>query len=181
MLLTDRLVGMRIVLRSVVEDDAEFILTLRLNPELNKFIHATDASAEKQRQWIRRQQKRANDYYMIIEDLRGRGLGTIGVYNIDPLQRQFEWGRWLIVPGTPFHVAAESALLAYYFGFVQLDLEQAVFVIKTPNVNVFEYFHTSLRSEIIRKDEEETWFRFRKEAFYDLLRRFRGFHNLRYR
>ena len=50
MLLNDKLIGKRKLLRSVVEDDAEFILSLRLNPDLNGFINTTDLSVEKQRQ-----------------------------------------------------------------------------------------------------------------------------------
>lgn len=178
MLLQRPLVGKRIVLRSVLESDAEFILTLRNNPDLNQFIHDTDPSLEKQQEWTRRQQQRSDDFYMIIEDHDGRSLGTLGVYNINRKKKTFEWGRWLIVPGAPFYVAAESALLAYWFAFNDLSLEEAVFVVKTRNVTVCNYFKTALRSEIIERDDEDTWFRFHKKDFPALLAKFKEFHNL---
>jgi len=179
MLLHSPLVGKRIVLRSVVESDAQFILTLRSNPDLNQFIHDTDPSLEKQREWTRTQQQRAGDFYMIIEDHTKRSLGTIGVYNINREKKTFEWGRWLIVPGAPFHVAAESALLAYSFAFNDLMLEMAIFVVKTRNITVCNYFKTALRSEIIERDDEDTWFRFQKKDFGPLLVKFKEFHNLK--
>ncbi len=179
MLLASPLRGKRIVLRSVVEDDAEFILALRRNPELSRFIHDTDPSLPKQRDWIRAQQDRVDDYYMIIEDLEGRSLGTISVYNIEWQSRRFEWGRWLILPGTPFHVAAESALLAYSFAFDELGLDEAVFVVKTRNTAVCSYFEKALDSEVVERGEDDTWFRFHKRGFRSLLTRFKGFHNLK--
>lgn len=178
MLLESPLVGKRIALRSVVEEDSEFIVTLRRNPELNHFIHDTDPSVDKQREWTRAQQQRADDYYLLIEDHDHGRLGTISIYNIDWESKRFEWGRWLIVPGSPFHVAAESALMAYNFAFNALLLEETEFLIKTRNTAVCTYVEKALRSEVIERDEEDTWFRFRKEGFPGLLARFRTFHNL---
>ncbi len=178
MLLESPLLGKRIVLRSVLESDAEFIVTLRTNPDLNQFIHDTDPSVEKQQEWTRTQQQTAGDFYMIIEDLKERSLGTVGVYNINQEEKSFEWGRWLIVPGAPFHVAAESALMAYSFAFNNLSLETAIFVVKTRNITVCNYFKTALRSEVIERDDEDTWFRFQKKNFAGLLEKFKEFHSL---
>ena len=178
MLLDSPLVGKRIVLRSVQERDAEFIVTLRTNPALNQFIHDTDPSVEKQQEWTRAQQQRAGDYYMIIEDLEKHSLGTVGVYNVNQEEKSFEWGRWLIVPGAPFYVAAESALMVYSFAFRNLLLETAVFVVKTRNITVCNYFKTALRSEVIEQDDEDTWFRFQKKGFAGLLAKFKEFHRL---
>ena len=178
MLLKSPLLGKHITLRSVLEEDADFIVELRTNPELSQFIHETDPSVDRQRQWTRAQQQRADDYYLLIEDHEQRRLGTISVYNIDWESRRFEWGRWLILPGTPFHVAAESALLAYDFAFNRLELEETLFLIKTRNTAVCTYVEKALRSEVVTRDDEDTWFRFRKKGFPGLLARFKGFHNL---
>jgi hypothetical protein len=35
------------------EDDSEFILSLRTNEKLSRFIHSTDNDLEKQREWMR--------------------------------------------------------------------------------------------------------------------------------
>ena len=41
-------------LRIASENDGAFILELRLNPLLNKFIGETDPNLEKQQQWIKK-------------------------------------------------------------------------------------------------------------------------------
>ena len=54
--------------RLVEEKDAGFILSLRTNPKLSRYIHNTDDSLDKQRQWIRDYKKReleGKDYYFI--------------------------------------------------------------------------------------------------------------------
>ena len=47
--------------RLVREEDAEFIVKLRTDPKLGRYIHATDNNVEKQRKWIRDYKKREND------------------------------------------------------------------------------------------------------------------------
>ncbi len=44
--------------RFVEESDAEFILSLRTDPKLSRYLHATDNDVEKQRQWIRKYKER---------------------------------------------------------------------------------------------------------------------------
>ncbi len=69
--------GKYVNLRIATEADAEFILELRLNPQLNKFIGATDPSVEKQRTWIRNSANNPGDFHFIIEDKAGKRYGTI--------------------------------------------------------------------------------------------------------
>ena len=49
---TEVVLGKNINLRLASENDAAFILELRLNPLLNKYIGQTDPSLEKQKEWI---------------------------------------------------------------------------------------------------------------------------------
>ena len=56
-------------LRFVNEDDAEFIIKLRTDPKLGKFIHSTSSDIEEQKKWIRAYKKReqaGTDYYFIF-------------------------------------------------------------------------------------------------------------------
>ena len=52
-----------ISVRLVEEDDAEFILKLRTNRKLSRYLHKTDADIEKQIQWIRNYKKRELELY----------------------------------------------------------------------------------------------------------------------
>ena len=81
-------------LRIASENDADFILELRLNPLLNRFIGETDPSVEVQKQWIKKTFESEHDFHFIIEDKNSVPAGTIAVYGIDYNKSIAEWGRW---------------------------------------------------------------------------------------
>ena len=83
MAIYEQINGHLINIRSVLVDDAPFIVGIRNNDKLNKFINPVDKSIKLQRCWIEEQNKRANDYYFIIEDKSKVPLGTISLYKID--------------------------------------------------------------------------------------------------
>lgn len=119
MIYPEKLEGNFINLRSVLETDAEFILKLRLNNTLNKYLNKVDNDLEKQKLWIKEQQKRENDFYFIIERKSGLPIGTISLYNIKELEGEF--GRWVSIGNTVENV--ESVLLLHDFGFYKMNLD----------------------------------------------------------
>ncbi|MEE3405059.1 MAG: GNAT family N-acetyltransferase [Acutalibacteraceae bacterium] len=74
--------GIGVNLRSVTEDDAEFTYQLRQDKERTKFLHSVSGTVEDQRNWIRSQRAREGDYYFVVEDKKGKPLGTVGYYDI---------------------------------------------------------------------------------------------------
>ena len=55
--------------RLVEEQDAAFILSLRTDPKLSRFLHPTENDEEKQRAYIRgykEREKQGKDYYFIL-------------------------------------------------------------------------------------------------------------------
>jgi RimJ/RimL family protein N-acetyltransferase len=122
-------------------EDAEFILSLRLDPELSRFINETSPSVENQEAWIHEYLRRAGDYYFIIEQASSHiPVGTIAVYSLDAENRHAEWGRWIIQP--PHPAAVESALLIYQVAFEILQLEEVYCRTLTDNRPVVS-FHNS--------------------------------------
>jgi len=119
MIYPEKLEGQFIKLRSVLENDAEFILKLRLDCALNKYLNKVDNDLEKQILWIKEQQKRENDFYFIIERKSGLPIGTISLYNIKELEGEF--GRWVSIGNTVENV--ESVLLLHDFGFYKMNLD----------------------------------------------------------
>ncbi len=58
-------------LRLINEFDVDFILFLRLNPNLNKFLSVVNGARNEQLDWITNYKQRENDgveYYFIIMD-----------------------------------------------------------------------------------------------------------------
>jgi RimJ/RimL family protein N-acetyltransferase len=135
MAIYEQINGHLINIRSVLVDDAPFIVGIRNNNKLNKFINPVDKSIELQRCWIEEQNKRANDYYFIIEDKSKVPLGTISLYKI--LDDQGEWGRWVSV-GNPIQ-NIESAILIHDFAFINLKLNLVYSKVIDENVHVLNF------------------------------------------
>lgn len=108
-------------LRPVSMDDARFIVELRTDPLLNRYLHEVSPRVEDQLAWLERYFLRPNDYYFIVEDAdSGEPHGAIGIYEIDRDAASAQWGRWVLKRGSM--AALESAWLIYEAGFSRLRL-----------------------------------------------------------
>jgi len=74
--------GRFVNLRSVTEDDAAFILEIRSNPAISKYLPQIRITVEQQQAWITKQRVDSDSYYFIITDKEHNKIGTISVYNI---------------------------------------------------------------------------------------------------
>ncbi len=111
--------GKFVNLRPVKEEDAEFILRLRNDPEISKFLPSLDVTVEQQRNWIGKQRLDNDSYYFIMEDKSNNPIGTISVYNIE--DNHAESGRFCSI-GNPIQ-NSEASLLHFDFIFNKLKLE----------------------------------------------------------
>jgi RimJ/RimL family protein N-acetyltransferase len=108
-------------LRPVKLGDAPFIVALRTDPLLNRFIHEISPQVEDQVAWLNHYFLRPDDYYFIVESVdSAEPQGTIGLYNADSESSCAEWGRWILKRGSM--AALESAWLIYEAGFSMLRL-----------------------------------------------------------
>ena len=106
--------GKYIFLRSVKEEDAEFIIRIRTDDKMNHFVHAIDNDVKKEKRWNCDQHKRQGDYFFsLIRKRDGQILGTISVYNVK--DGAGELGRWLSYGNSIENL--ESAVLAHDFAF----------------------------------------------------------------
>jgi len=167
MILENNLYGQNILLRTAEPEDAEFILSLRLNPDLSKYLKPIDPSVEKQRKWIEKKKIEPNDYHMIIENKSSEKLGVVAIYeklNIKWANGDFNWGRWIISREAPFMVAFESMVLVYNFAFFSLNLRRALFEVRKNNKRVHAY-HFSYGANIVSIEDTYHWFEFTVESF----------------
>ena len=84
--------GRFVNLRPVTKEDAEFILGIRNNPEISKYLPSLNVTVDQQQSWIDKQRNDINSYYFIIEDKTKMRIGTISVYNI--IENHAEVGRF---------------------------------------------------------------------------------------
>jgi RimJ/RimL family protein N-acetyltransferase len=115
-------------LRPVCLEDAGFIAQLRADPERSRYLHPAPPGLDPeertiaQARWLETYFERAGDYYFILENrTTGEPEGTAGIYNVDPLARDAEWGRWVLRRRSL--AAVESACLVYHAGFRWLYLD----------------------------------------------------------
>lgn len=83
--------------RLVREEDAEFIVSLRTDKKLARYLHATDDSVEKQVEWIKQYKIRetAGEDYYFIYDKDGQTIGVNRIYDINYDQEQVTAGSWI--------------------------------------------------------------------------------------
>ena len=149
-------------LRTAEITDAEFILSLRLNKELGRYLKKTDPSIEQQKIWIEQKQRKKNDYHMIIELKDTTRVGIIAVYDIK--DSVFEWGRWIITPNSPIYISIESCYLAYDFAFNTLGLNITKSKIKKNNITVLG-FHLNYGAKIIKEGDVYVYISYHKNNF----------------
>jgi RimJ/RimL family protein N-acetyltransferase len=136
-----RVTGLCFGLRPVVLSDAPFILSLRTDPELARYINPTSDRLDEQKEWMQRYFERPTDYYWIITRTGTQEPeGAIAIYDVDRGGRQAEWGRWILKKGSL--AAIESALLIYRVAFDELKLGRVYCRTVSANRSVVS-FHTS--------------------------------------
>lgn len=142
------ILGKNIDLRLVEIDDAEFILSLRLDPELNHYLSQVEDDVEKQREWIKSYRLYSKDLYFIIQNKHQEPVGTIRVYDIK--DNVFCWGSWIVLPKARKYGSFESVFLLYRFVFLGLGLDKTNFDVRKKNkkaVDFYQRFGATIFSE----------------------------------
>ncbi|MDE6548824.1 MAG: hypothetical protein K2L22_07490 [Muribaculaceae bacterium] len=129
-----------IEVRLVDEKDTPFILSLRADKWLTRFIHQTDNDEQKQREWIRNykeREKEGKEYYFIYSK-NGIPFGLNRIYDIH--DGSCTSGSWLCVPGTPVNHSISTALLNRDIMFGILGIKEDNFDVRKGNKKV-QKFH----------------------------------------
>ena len=98
--------------RLVEEQDAEFIVGLRNDAKLGRYLHTT-GSVSNQIDWIRQYKKREAEgieYYFIFSK-NGVPFGLWRMYNIDWIHLTYTGGSWVCTPGTSTDVSFTTVLI----------------------------------------------------------------------
>lgn len=110
--------------RLVNEDDAEFIVRLRTDEKLGKYIHSTSPDIEQQKNWIREYKKREAeglDYYFVFYK-DGVPFAVNRLYHMEN-PAHFTSGSWICLPGYPTEVVVATSLIPRIIAFELLDKE----------------------------------------------------------
>jgi len=159
--------------RLIEIEDAEFILTLRNNPLLGKFLSNTSSELSTQIKWIsdyKLREKNLREFYFIIENKSSRDLlGCVRIYNLK--DESFEWGSWILKPNSSSTYALECALLIYWFGFWCLGFENSEFEVRKENQRVIN-FHRLFGAKIVGEDDKNFYFLINKEKAEKMINKY---------
>ena len=108
-------------LRPIADADAPFVVALRGDPALNRYLHRGSPRHEDQLAWFADYYERPGDFYFVVESRTGAEReGLVAIYDAAPDGSAAEWGRWILRAGSL--AAVESAWLVYRVAFEQLSL-----------------------------------------------------------
>lgn len=150
--------------RLVNEDDTDYILSLRTNKKLTKFLHPTENSRQKQLEWLTNykvSEREGRDYYFIYEK-DGKPIGINRIYDINKYYGTI--GSWICSPDNE----AETSMATYFFMldifFKILDLDMAVFEVSRGNEHVAK-LHKMAGAQQIGENSKEYHFIMLKQVY----------------
>ena len=154
--------------RLVDENDADFILSLRSNPNRTKYMLTLDNEIKKQKKWIqeyKRREKEGLDYYFIYSNDEGKPIGLNRISHVDFNRKTGKASSWIAIEGLKY-----EPLTMLLFGneivFDSIGIEMAWGEVHKNNsraIKIFKLFGYKL------KDSETEYYDFTlvKNDFFD--------------
>lgn len=150
--------------RFVIEDDAAFIVKLRTDKSLSKYIHSTDSSVENQKEWIQKYKEREAlglEYYFIFY-YDENPIGLERIYNLT--SDTFTHGSLVFSPDSPIGSSVKADIITREVGFSILNKKANLFDVSKGNNGVIAY-HQRYKPMVISEDEEGYHYSLSKENF----------------
>lgn len=154
-----------LTVRLVNEGDVDYILSLRTNKFLTRFIHQTDDDRDAQIEWIRRYKQReaeGREYYFIYL-LNGNPIGVNRIYNI------FEYygtiGSWICNPGNEAELSLKTYILMFDMMFEHIKLDITLFDVRKVNKHVWK-LHKLLGAMSVGESDIDYYFTLDKATYY---------------
>jgi hypothetical protein len=145
--------------RLVNEDDAEFIVSLRTDEKLGRFIHKTDDSVSKQKEWTvkyKEREKEGLDFYFMFEDPKTKTpYGVCRLYDIQ--DDCFTIGSWVFSKNSPKGSAILGDIITREVGHELYPESLCLWDTKKMNTNVIRYGR-SYHPQVVRETEDTFYF-----------------------
>ena len=151
--------------RFVNEDDATFILRLRTDPKLSRFLHPTLPDVSLQRQWIAQykdRQHNGTDFYFMFEKPAGVRIGVCRIYDI--ATDYFTIGSWLFAPEAPTGAAILADIITRETAFKLFPDKKLRFDVRKGNTNVLRY-QTTFHPLLLGEDDLNFYYELSPEHF----------------
>ena len=164
--------------RLVNEKDVNFILSLRTDKELTKYIHPTDESREKQIEWIREYKKREKEgrEYYFIYFYKENPVGLNRVYNRSELYATS--GSWLCKPGIETWIPVATNFILNDIIFEILNIQLVVCDVRIGNKQVNK-FHSLVGDQMIYQSEIDNFYYRTRDTYLPKRDKFIKLYNLK--
>ena len=128
--------------RLVNENDAEFIVSLRSNPDKTKYMITLDNEVESQIRWIHEYKKREKeglDYYLIYSNSEDKLLGLNRISHVDYNERTAKTSSWITVDGL-INEAFKMSMIQNEIAFNIIGIETTWCDVHKKNHSVTRFF-----------------------------------------
>jgi len=166
-----------LIFRLIEPGDAAFILKLRSDPSLARFISKTSNSLNDQINWINNYKTReaeGKEYYFVTTTLDGQSLGTSRLSELEG--DCFELGSWLFSREAPQGASILADIVTKEIGFDMLDFNFCKFNVRKENKSVLKY-HLNFSPIIVDENDLDVYFNLSKENFYKNKNKFLKFYS----
>ena len=147
---------MNIIIRLVEEEDAPFILELRNNPKLNRYLSQTSSNVDTQINWIRNYKHREKNneefYFIVIEN--GIKKGLFRLYNVNKVSCTI--GSWLFNSCEYKNLPILADLLVCDIVINGLNKPILLFDVRKDNRKINEYI--TLKKSLFYNEDELNYF-----------------------
>lgn len=155
--------------------DAKYILKLRLNKSLTKYLNPTSKSITLQKKWIEKYLERnllKQEYYFKFQIKGKKNFKSIGLARVIDLgKKNFHFGSWIIEEGLSKLLSIESVLAIYEFAFGKLKFKFNKMWIHKNNKKVI-LFHEALGSKKNYADHKQVYYTFSYKNYLTIKSRF---------
>lgn len=153
-----------IMARFVDVNDVDFILSLRSDKELTKYIHQTENDRDAQIVWLKgyKERERAGKEYYFIFSKDGVEYGLERIYSVT--EENFTHGSFLFKPDAPIGMSSLCDIITREVGFDILGIPKNLFDVRKGNNNVLHY-HKTFQPIFLYETELDRFFELSKENF----------------
>jgi len=154
-----------LIVRLVNEGDAAFIVKLRTNERLGRYLNKTSPNVDDQIEWIKRYKHRESageDFYFVFEKPKGISVGLCRIYDIK--EGMFSIGSWLFSPEAPAGAAILADIITREIAFELFPESELQFEVRKQNETVIRYQKT-FKPIVVAEDDLNIYFALTKQLF----------------
>lgn len=129
--------------RLINKNDADFILSLRANPEKTRHMVTLDYDIKSQEEWIEKYKKREDqglDYYFIYSKNKSKPIGVNRISHIDPKTKTAKLSSWIAIKGLKYE-AIKMHVIKNEIAFNILGLSSSYGEVHKKNIRAIRIFN----------------------------------------